>query len=123
MDVKKICKQAGKKVDELIDFKKLFEGGKLKIVGAGLEVIDDNLANGLFRFAYNKIPEDYKKDYLELLIAFTEGNKQGIADNLGDITNAFVNLPRITEDVEDAFFDAIFLALLQVIGTTNDNNK
>lgn len=113
---KKLVKDAGKKIDKLIDFRKLFESkGKLQIIGAGAEMVDDNIFSGILSLGFRYLADNVKKDYQDFLEAYIFEDKLAMADNLGDITAHYLNAEKIEDTIEDKFFDNLFLILIGVI--------
>lgn len=111
---KSLVKKAGKKVDELIDFKKILNG-KLQIVGVGVELFDDNIFTGILGLGFKYLPTDLHQDYADFLQGFIDNDKEIMADNLGDITAHYLNAEKIDDDLENAFFDQIFVILIGLL--------
>lgn len=95
-------KRFGKTLDEIINFKEIFE--KKKIVGIAFELIDGTFFTAMVREVddrlADRIPCEYKTDARAVLLAIINQDWLEVSKTVPVLTNKVIDIPGLTEDDE-----------------------
>lgn len=116
-------KELGKMLDDIVDFKKVFDNRKW--LGIGIEAVDGKFFTAAIRNIddklIEKIPPDYKPLSRQLLLATINKDWETVVVIAPELLNKPIDIPGIDEDVELAILSGLVQAVYLAINAYAHN--